>query len=801
MAVDDPNAPWSPWAVPPSTVDLDAELARAYGLPPPDQQQVLEGVFSPVMAQAVPTTVDPNQLPGADQPFQWNDKGPQPNPEPFDQAEADAARARGESPVAPTKGDFHNPSRPNPGTPLPGAAPRTDAARIGAFGAPWSGEELVAPDWGAAFDPDKRLSPEEEGQIEIDGEQKRLSPDEEAQIEIDGERAPAREAFAPTAEIPESYLSAGGLGERWSSSLSPSEQEDKRDEIEGARADFERAGMVNASTRALQEADDNMRAYKQSVADSWKKTALLDAEAKKLSEEKIDPLRDISVGQRILGVIAAFVGGFGAGKNGGRNIGMEAVDSMINDAISVQTANLNNRKDMLGKQRSAIAEQMETGKDLYHAQEMVRLATYDQLIKKLEAEAQQFDPRGTTALKRMDLANQAKQKREAWLAKYQADDQKRGQELIELQLKAVREDEAIRHNKASERTAATSAFADLTRAKASAAKDYAEAEEKAGSNVLLTPDELRARGINIPADAKVPPMSLVQAKKFAETAKSVEDWNKAARENSPEAMALEHGVENLTTEEGKPLQFKDSKKVATSFAAADDAVRLYDELITLREKYGGSSDLIRAPEWRQAHAKFAALLLNQKTRDELGALTGSDLGLESKKIGTEDPTEWRDPLPGLKEGRRNLVEGMNSMIRAQTPGQKPRRWEPPPPPPPPEKTPDDVQFQEVLGFTAGKPGVDLEKDLNIDPALPASERRQRSAEALRQAGGIPPSVRARIDRIVRAVSDPALTDEQRADANSKLQQLANSAESNAVREYALRAGAPNPAAAAQLSKD
>ena len=74
--------------------------------------------------------------------------------------------------------------------------------------------------------------------------------------------------------------------------------------------------------------------------------------------------------------------------------------------------------------RNARGDASQAG-DVFHTQETVRLAMYDQMIKQIETEAMQFDPRGTQALRRMDTANELKVRRAERLQKYLQGEQKR----------------------------------------------------------------------------------------------------------------------------------------------------------------------------------------------------------------------------------------------------------------------------------------------------------------------------------------------------------------------------------------
>lgn len=101
-----------------------------------------------------------------------------------------------------------------------------------------------------------------------------------------------------------------------------------------------------------------------------------------------------------------------------------------------------------------------------------------------------------------------------------------------------------------------------------------------------------------------------------------------------------------------------AKELANKIAAVNKTVAAVDRIIRLREKYGWSSTLMESPEWREMQATYAQGILTKKDLDGLGALTGPDVTIEARSIGTKDPTEMRDPLPGLLESRHNMLQSI-----------------------------------------------------------------------------------------------------------------------------------------------
>jgi hypothetical protein len=557
------------------------------------------------------------------------------------------------------------------------------------------------------------------------------------------------------------------------------------------------AAQLELARKADEDAARNYQIYQQGHQIANAQTAQVAADAAALSRQKIDP-NEHGIGHFIASVLTSAVGGAMSKYTGGRNLALEELDKKTQMRIEAQQANIANQWKGIGMRQNLIAEQLQRSGDMYRASETYRIATYDRAISELQTKMQDYDPQGTTALRLAGTLQQAQAARATHLENVKQTNLKNYLDLS----KQVGESAASQAIYGRQGPAGKT-DAEIAKALAEVAKTSAEtAKLKAGGagkpknldDIPIPREQIMAMfpGAQIPEN--IPSLTLKEArmiaatgKGFKEAEKAGEDVKKVQRENSPEELARLHGVGELVDTQGKPIEFRDPAKVAVAKSATDDATRLYDELIDIRRKYGGSSDLIKSPEWRKAHAKFAALLLNQKTRDELGALTGSDIELEAKKIGTTDPTEWRDPLPGLLEGRRNLIQGFNAVLRAETPpGRKPA-WFGTEPPAAPTKTPEDVKFQEVLTYTPTTVDQNrLFSELGVQRPMTKSttQRYEEIASGLAANAGMLPSVKETIDQLSRAARDPKATPEARKDAHAKLSQLASEAEDDAVRNYA-----------------
>jgi hypothetical protein len=492
------------------------------------------------------------------------------------------------------------------------------------------------------------------------------------------------------------------------------------------------------------------------------------ADVQKLADTDINQdgwMESRSTMQKIAAFAAVIGGGLVSGSTGGRNMGLEAIQGHIDQHIEIQKANLANKRAALGERRLSIQESHELDMQDARALETQRQAMYETTIRDMQAKWQQVDPKGTQARRYADAITTMRANQAASQEKWAQQDFENNLKLGEFSLK--QDDNLLKRQQAEAKM----------RTDAAKAAAGGKAKEVKFDDIPRTAAELRQLGIPV-EDSQVPPggMSISQSKEVSLAGKAGEERVKVARENSPEEKARQHGVSDLVDVNGKTIAWREPGKVSDAYAASDDALRLYDELITLRTQYGGSTDLMRSPEWRQAQSKFSSLLLNEKTKAQLGALTGSDVDIVAKKIGTSDPTEWRDPLPGLKEGRHNLVEGMNAVLRAQAPGGvKPKRWDPPPPPPPAPRTPEQQDVIDLLKFDPDEPQ-------NIDDAS------QRIGLGGAQSNsGLLPKYKKRIDNLISVFNNPKATEEDRKQAGAYLDEVKDKARSSTVRDYATSA--------------
>jgi len=83
-----------------------------------------------------------------------------------------------------------------------------------------------------------------------------------------------------------------------------------------------------------------------------------------------------------------------------------------------------------------------------------------------------------------------------------------------------------------------------------------------------------------------------------------------------------------------------------------------------RLRTGWTSDTANSEEWQQLKANWASATGVAKDLLGLGALSGPDMELVGKFLGTADPTQWKDPDAGIKKARENVLNIANDKLRA-----------------------------------------------------------------------------------------------------------------------------------------
>lgn len=493
------------------------------------------------------------------------------------------------------------------------------------------------------------------------------------------------------------------------------------------------------ANRDWERQQENLHAREQAIQTAQRKGEQLMADAQRLANTKVDPTGGLSGGQKFAGVLMGIIGGLVQGKTGAaNNQGLDTLHSIINQRVEAQKSDLARQREGINMRQNELAQEYARSGDLFHAQEVTRMAELQRANDELSRMQQDFAPDGTRGLKiaamRAGITAQMVQAKRAY-----------EQTQFENNLKESKE---TRENALARST--------IEKNRQETALGWAKFGREGDETQKWTPEQLGILNPGLPLPPI--PMSQVGYTKWLATQKEGQQAISSIRGNSPDERAREFGVGEVVDDQGKPVLFRDvavAGKLADSKGAVDSATQLIDRIVAARQRYGWSSDLLKSPEWRRMQADYGALVLQKKNTDQLGVLSEGDMRLIGKSLGTEDPTEVRDPTAGLKAARENMVNNVNAVIRGQAvlpPGRKLQRWEPPPPQQSTKEKPSETAAKEVLSDPwRNWDAQRLNSELDIDiPALRSRGATSRTVDdarlaRFRELGGIFPSQKDTID--------------------------------------------------------
>lgn len=493
-----------------------------------------------------------------------------------------------------------------------------------------------------------------------------------------------------------------------------------------------------AEERTLVEREQNERDLKDALAEAQKRQqALMNTE--------IDPGRfrkNQTIPQSIASFLSVVIGGLYQARKGGPNIGLEMLDKAIEQDIAAQTANLN-------KERNAITMLRETGMSDFEAREAIRIGAYKQALAQIESKKQDFDPAGSTARR---------------LTEQQLEIEGRIAQSAEAARRAF-VDEELKRRKDQRETLET--MAKLREADAKYAAQMNRMSGGGGTStkpedVPQSPDYFAAKY----GEEGRPPTAMSEkeyATKWLPTAKKVQDLGAEGRRTQ-----LEREVPGLKQADGSPFIARGTPEsvelLRKKVAATKTVVRLMDEALRIRT--GWTSDTAQSEEWQQLKANWAAAQGVAKDVLGLGALSGPDMELVNRFIGSNDPTGFRDPDAGIKKARQNLIN----------------------------LTRDSLEGAGFTGkFDIPRTNLSAPVESPSDRAFKKSQRITPAFEQVAKSGGdlslddvVPPDVQNTIVGLAAAARD-ADNEKEREEALKKLQNLVDTGGNEGIKQAARNA--------------
>lgn len=465
----------------------------------------------------------------------------------------------------------------------------------------------------------------------------------------------------------------------------------KIDSIQASRKHIEQ------ETALHQAALDNLAAIKQNFADrkaadarTQVKEDQIVADSQALAAKGLDRnrwFRNADTFSAMAAVGGALIGGL-MSKPGQPNQGIQFISNIIDKDIEDQKYDIENKRADLNFRQGAVTREFARTGDLAQAAETVRQASYIAVIDEIKTRQQDFDKNGTQYVEYgkgvMDMQAKRAAAQQMWNEKDR-----------EYNLKAIKED---RENQLAKST--------IAKNRAEAAKLYSDTAKDKKQDQVWEPAQLAA--LNTVPGQPPPPVPLIKMSQkdyteWLKTQKISAETVTAIRANDPVERQRELSVPGIVDDQNQPVLFSGKEEVTAAKQAktrATNMVRKVDNLIKLIEEHGYEPDFAKSQAWQDAQQQYASLLLEAKEMDHLGALSGSDISLEERKIGTSDPTQVRNTIPGLKSFRTDTIEGMNSIIQNSSvvpQGRIAKRWEPAPLDlAPPQKSTDQIQEEKLL---------------------------------------------------------------------------------------------------------
>lgn len=436
---------------------------------------------------------------------------------------------------------------------------------------------------------------------------------------------------------------------------------------EAERRIAESAARVRAEDENLRNLQNNLDARRIADEKTQKQQDAITKDALELSKRPLDRRRyfkNQSVIGNIFAAIATVAGGL-ASRPGGPNMGLDYLNKLIDDDINDQKADMEDEKSGIQARQGAVAQEFARTGNLYQAAETVRQATYQSVIAKLQAEQQNYDPRGQGYIDHGNYIQGVKARAAESAEKNRKEMFKENLDTAKSDLEKAQFEEQKRKNRAEQALAWKRENRETATAK-KAEQAYEPAQLR-----ILNPD------------SPVPPvaMTLPQFKQWQDIQKGGQDLKAAQRDNDPDTLARARQVPGLTTQSNKPLLFQpeEVKELKTAQYTARELVRKSDELRALVKEHGYSNNWLKSDYYQEAQQIFNDMLLMDKDLKSLGALSASDVKLVTANLGTDDPTQLRDTMKGMESYRRSVVEGLNSKISSTAvlpEGEQVKRWEP-----------------------------------------------------------------------------------------------------------------------------
>lgn len=577
-------------------------------------------------------------------------------------------------------------------------------------------------------------------------------------------------------ELPEEYLTNQEAGQAFAR-LTPEQQIEKQLDLEARREDFARTERAKAAKADAEEAERDERDWRTSRDAARRDLAQIDAEAKAEAAREIDINRgwaNASTGTKIAGIFSALAGGLVAHKYGGRNSGLEMIDKLIERDIEAQKFDRQTKLGELARRGGSARDRLQMAGDDFREETRLRLTAYDRVLGQITADAQNFDPRGTQAIR----YGQAYQDLAAKRAQLAQDAQKRAADGYKEQLDFASKELDLQKKQAEI-------------AKAQRAAMGGGARPTNPKDVVQTPEYFKARGL-------VPPPIAMSENAYDDWQKnkktSVEIEEKTTGRSIGGVATQVKGEDGKTRLEFKPLinadgsEFRpnvdEAKEVRAQKAAVDTINQFTNEMIRGIAKHGGESAFFKSDDWQVTKSKQGFVANALRVANKMGTLDAGSMAAVEQMMGAVDPTSfWADASAGLISGRDASIAQFNNTLRSMNYTGPDYRPPDTARPVAAKKDASDKTQAHIMADPTRIDGAEMFREI---------EARRRAGDVggdsqiigriLRDNGGMLPSQR----KALAALADDLNGKDKakRSRARQSLVQAAGKAEAEGVREYA-----------------
>lgn len=467
-------------------------------------------------------------------------------------------------------------------------------------------------------------------------------------------------------------------------------------EIKQAHEEERRAQERQLAEESAARKLRNAEIYESKISEAKKRTENILLRSQELGREKLDSKRWIK-NQSTLGKIGTafsiLVGGqqgFASGKGGNKSL--DFFQELVNQDIEEQKFNIEKGISDLNRERGLVSEIYQQTGDLYEATEIARLAAYEAGIAKIDGELAKLDPEGTQAVAAEMQKRELQGRFDAHAAEIANAQRKQAMSDAKWEVEILDKESAIKKRNAetlkidAERRKLEHRGTGVRKPKIEYMKpDDQVAWMRRGFEPFTRDGALVLREGD--AAKKAAEAYLNSPESEADPLKSAQLRDAVASANKKEIDAETARTEKTLFDPGRRTQLLNpdgtpfvGKTVAGTDAAqkrmadAQNMAIITDNILILRHKDGGASEILKSDEWQKLKSAETRLSLGAKDRFNLGVLAGADLDLiEMERGGVDVASFIFDAAPGLKASLEGEVTDLNLDLAAE--GYK-ERWEP-----------------------------------------------------------------------------------------------------------------------------